>query len=432
MPNDSKKVSASTVVEMIATSFGEVWKHPAFVAWHKEQQFSEKDFVAVNNSFVFRSSVDTQKSEKFLAVGVDKSGTAKGAPVVCEGMRFNVDLKLISAKSKKQPFCQELEGAVKGELTNLGNLIFLLVGTVEDTIVLEEPLDEGYAFDSVVLDPSLKSAVEIKDEKLMVREVGDRDRIWEVVKGEVGQKTSEDAERALKERVAQALESLADRTYATLSLPTAAETKKASVLDAIIKILKDEEQKYAMAVKECEDGKDQEAESYNDVLRIAYNFASDAIGFLRLVNSLCDLKPLILWCTIGQQYKLSEAFRELPWTRSAQKPSLTNYERIVGDARNKAFHRLFPFSKPIDVLIPGASLADVRLRIFSEYNRRKENDLTYRDKEMIELLKEFTITREQSVPSGFWVRNVTVMRSTIELFEALSDTLKVMLEASLS
>jgi hypothetical protein len=425
-------VSASTVVEMICASFGEVWKHPAFQAWHKEQQFSDNDMVAVNNSFVFRSGVDTQKSDRFLAAGVDKSGVLKIRPVVCEGMRFNVDLKLIPAKSKKQPFCQELEDAVKSEIRNLGKLIFLLVGTVEDTIVLEEPLDEGYALESVVLDPTLKSPAEIKKGKLMVREVSDQDRIWDTVKGAFGEKTSEEAARALKERIAQALAALGDRTYATLSLPAAGGVKKASVLEAIVKILKEEEKKYASAVKECDEGKAQEADSHNDVLRIAYNFASDAIGFLRLVTSLCDLKPLVSWCTIGEQYKLSEAFRELPWTRSAQKPSLANYERIIGDARNKAFHRLFPFSKPIDVLIPGASLADIKLRIFSEYSRRKENDLTYRDKEMIELLKEFTITREQSVPSGFWMRNITVMRSTIELFEALSDTLNLLLDASVS
>jgi hypothetical protein len=266
--------------------------------------------------------------------------------------------------------------------------------------------------------------------KLIVREVGDQDGIWEAAKKSLAKGSTEEAERALKERIAQALEALGDRTYATLSLPAAGEAKRASVLEAIIKILKDEEKKYTTAVKECGEGKEQEAEAYNDVLRIAYNFASDAIDFLRLVTSLCDLKPLVLWCTIGEQYKLSEAFRELPWTRSAEKPSLANYERIIGDARNKAFHRLFPFSKPIDVLIPGTSLTDVKLRIFSEHSRKKENDLTYRDKEMIELLKQFTITREQAVPSGFWVRNIAVMRSTIELFEALSDTLKLLLDVS--
>ena len=53
----------------------------------KNQQFADNDMVAVNNSFVFRSGVDTQKSDKFLAAGVDKSGNVKTGPIVFEGMR---------------------------------------------------------------------------------------------------------------------------------------------------------------------------------------------------------------------------------------------------------------------------------------------------------------------------------------------------------
>jgi len=79
------------------------------------------------------------------------------------------------------------------------------------------------------------------------------------------------------------------------------------------------------------------------------------------------------------------------------------------------------------VILPGASLSDLRLRIFSEYTKRKENDLTYQDKGMVELLKEFTITREHSVPSGFWSRNLDVMSATIDVFEAVSGTLKLLL-----
>ncbi|MFZ0413740.1 MAG: hypothetical protein WAM15_02740, partial [Candidatus Acidiferrales bacterium] len=118
----------------------------------------------------------------------------------------------------------------------------------------------------------------------------------------------------------------------------------------------------------------------------------------------------------------------LPWARSRYKASLASYEEIVGDARNRAFHRLFPFTKPIDVVLPGSALTDVRLRIFSEYSKKKENELTYQDKEMVDLLREFTITREHSVPSGFWPRNDDVMRATIEVFEAVSRTLKLLLE----
>lgn len=239
--------------------------------------------------------------------------------------------------------------------------------------------------------------------------MGNEDRVWDAVPGAVSDTKKPEAAEGLRQQVGAALDSLGDRTHAVLTLPTAGQVSDESVLESITAVLTNERKNYELAVKKCQGECSADAEVYNDVLRIAYNFATDAIGFLRLLTSLCDMKPIILWCTVGQQFALSEAFKSLPWTRSRKKASLANYGRIIGDARSKPFHRLFPFSKPIDVILQGASLSDLRLRIFSEYTKRKENDLTYQDKGMVELLKEFTIAREHSVPSGFWSRNLDVM-----------------------
>jgi hypothetical protein len=236
-----------------------------------------------------------------------------------------------------------------------------------------------------------------------------------------------DSLEELKQKIGAALDSLGARTYATLKLPIAGSETESSVLSSITAVLIDAKKTYEVALTKCRGDYAVDASAYNDVLRIAYNFASDAIGFLRLLTSICDMKPILLWCTVGQQFELSESFKSLPWTRSTNKPSLSNYERIIGDARNKAFHRLFPFNKPIDVILPGASLSDVRLRIFSEYTKRKENELTYQDKGMVDLMKEFTITKEHSVPSGFWSRNLSVMGSTVEVFQGVTRALEMLL-----
>jgi len=412
----------------IAKSVASVCTHPSFQTWREELTLSAGDIIAINNSFVFRSGVGTRKNEKYLAVAVGKDGDLTTDPVVCDGLRLNSDFKHVSAKSKNQPMCQELGEAVRSEVKELGKLVFLLVGSVDDTVVLEEVVEDD-DFDVVVLDPALKVDVEIKERKILVREVGNEDRVWDTVKDAVGDTKNPEAVEGLRQKVGTALDSLADRTHAVLNLPTAGQVSATSVLESITAVLLNERKNYESALKKCQGEYSVDAEAYNDVLRIAYNFATDAIGFLRLLTSICDMKPIILWCTVGRQFALSEAFKSLPWTRSRKKASLANYERIIGDARNKAFHRLFPFSKPIDVILPGASLSDLRLRIFSEYTKRKENDLTYQDKGMVELLKEFTITREHSVPSGFWSRNLDVMSATIDVFEAVSGTLKLLLGA---
>lgn len=425
---ESQQIDHAEITSAIAKSFGRVRAHPAFEEWKKDVTISPGDMIALNNSFVFRSGVDTRKSQQFLGVAVGKGSELAAQPIVCEGLRFNSDFKLLSAKSKNQPMCQDLGDAIRAELKNLGKLVFLLVGSVEDAVVLEEMLEDD-RFDSVVLDPCLKSDAEVKDEKILVREAGNEDRIWEAVRAEIEDTRNSEAVEELRQKVGTALDSLSDRTYAVLKIPTASQVSDTSVLEVITAVLIDEKRNYESAVKRCKGEYSIDPEAYNDVLRIAYNFATDAIGFLRLLTSICDMKPIVLWCTVGQQFKLSEAFKSLPWTRSRNKASLSNYERIIGDARNKAFHRLFPFSKPIDVILPGGSLTDLRLRIFSEYGRRKENDLTYQDKGMVELMKEFTITREHSVPSGFWSRNLAVMSATIEVFEGVRDALQMLLGA---
>ncbi len=424
----SSQADQSEIGEAIAKSVEGVCAHPAFEAWKVDTTYFAGDMIALNNSFVFRSGVETRKSQQFLALPVGKDGKLGVQPIVCEGLRFNSDFKLLSSKSKHQPMCQELGDAISTELRGLGKLVFLLVGSVEDTVVLEEML-EDHRFETVVLDPDLKAEVEIKEQKILVREAANEDLIWEAVRGELGDGRSPEAIEELRQKVGTALDSLADRTYAVLKLPTPDQRSEASVLESITAVLIDEKKNYEAAVKKCKGEYSVAPEAYNDVLRIAYNFATDAIGFLRLLTSICDMKPLLLWCTIGSQFRLSEAFKSLPWTRSRNKASLANYERIIGDARNKAFHRLFPFSKPIDVILAGGSLADVRLRIFSEYSRRKENDLTYQDKGMVELMKEFTITREHSVPSGFWSRNMDVMSATIDVFTEVSESLEMLLGA---
>jgi hypothetical protein len=206
--------------------------------------------IALNNSFVFRSGVDTRKSQQFLGVAVERDSELAAQPIVCEGLRFNSDFKLLSVKSKNQPMCQDLGDAVRAELKNLGKLVFLLVGSVEDAVVLEEMLEDD-RFDTVVLDPSLKSDAEVKDRKILVREQGNEDSIWEAVRAEIGDTRNSEAVEELRQKVGTALDSLSDRTYAVLKLPTASQVSDTSVLEVITAVLIDEKRNYESAVKRC-------------------------------------------------------------------------------------------------------------------------------------------------------------------------------------
>ena len=67
------------------------------------------------------------------------------------------------------------------------------------------------------------------------------------------------------------------------------------------------------------------------------------------------------------------------------------------------------------------------LRIFSEYSRKKENELTYQDKELVSVFTEFTRTSTTKVSKGFWTKNLDVMKATRDLFASTSEALKLII-----
>ena len=73
-------------------------------------------------------------------------------------------------------------------------------------------------------------------------------------------------------------------------------------------------------------------EIYNELLRIAYNFADGARSFLDLIAGICDLKPIISWLTVFEQVDLAHRFGQLPFSMVGKvKPSLDRYRSVDPD-----------------------------------------------------------------------------------------------------
>ncbi len=99
------------------------------------------------------------------------------------------------------------------------------------------------------------------------------------------------------------------------------------------------------------------------------------------------------------------------------------------DARNSAFHNLFPFRKSLKVPLPDTALGTPELRIFAQHTKKSENQLTYRDKELVDVLLEFTRARERRVSLSFWQKNLEVMDAMIRLFQRTNEFLKLLVDA---
>jgi hypothetical protein len=381
--------------------------HPTFKAWATPISWEEGDLLLLNNSFVFRD-VKTTKAVGYLAYVVDNGG-AFGGLCVAAPARFNSDFKRIPKKGAGGLTLTPIEQAVREQHSNLGNLVYVLIGEVDDSVVQAVPLGVD-PFETVTWDPKLQTTCKVDGPSIFVRETFDEDDLWQVLTQHTSRETDKDQ---LKQKFGAALDQLQDLAMAHLKLPCKGEPGSGGVTAAICHILEKEREAYGQAVSNLPDPK-----ALNEVLRIAYNFASDATNYMRLIVSICDLKPIVLWGTIAQHYELSETFRQLPWTRRNKKPSLKNYESTIKDARNSAFHNLFPFRKSLSIQLPAEALGEAELRIFSEHSRKKDNTLNYDDKPLVDVLVEFTRAREVRVSEGFWRKNLEVMDSTITLFES--------------
>jgi len=269
-------------------------------------------------------------------------------------------------------------------MQTLGDLIFILIGEIDDSIVIETPIDCG-RFHKLVWNSKLELPAAIKDDIITVQDTYDEELIWFTIEAMLKNSQYKVNMEELRRKIGRGLDKLQDKARARLIVPASKKTKKNCITCQIIEVLKQQRNEYKKALRDFENTKSglKHAPPINDILRISYNFASDATAFLRLVVSICDLKPIILWGTIAEHYSLSTSFRDLPWLRSNNKPSLKNYTTIIGNARNSAFHNLFPFRKSLEVSLPASALRDAQLTIFSEYEKKKENELKFQDKEVL-------------------------------------------------
>jgi hypothetical protein len=411
----------SDPVNLIRQSVAALIGHSGFRDWREDLPVKEGDLILLNNSFVYRN-VRTVKSDRYLALRAGKDGNVLPEPVTARGLSINADFKYIAHGSKNTPELTALGDAVQDELAGIGTLVFILLGQIDDSIAVSTTLNHD-AFDTVVWNPAQADLVEFAGNTLSVKDTYDEDAVSQAVRAHY-EAQGQAAPEGLSGKLSEALDRLQDQAMAALTIPDGSASLADGITDAIVEVLREQRELYAAALERCGGMPERDRAAFNEILRIAYNFASDATTFLTLIVSICDLKPIVLWGTIGEHHALSEAFRSLPWTRSRTKPSLNNYINAIGDARNSAFHNLFPFRKTLKVQLPEAAVQGANLLIFSEHGKKKDNQLVYQDKELVDVLTEFTRARERRVPPKFWQANLAVMDTTIALFDATSANLK--------
>jgi hypothetical protein len=384
------------------------------------------DLILLNNSFVFRAPVRTKKSEKYLCVTLDGSlAPDLGSLRTAEVASFNLDFKRMRIGSSTVPTTAMIGEATKEELSRLGQLVFILIGSMDDTVVCRVDIKQG-PFKELRFEPTASAYASIQGDVVVTSRLDDVETLWAEVEKQADADLTKDGRlpESMVGSFADAFERLQAEAHSELRLPDATiRSLDETLLGSICRTTSEQIRAYEGAVAELNKASGGEARAYAEVLRIAHNFAGDAAKLIRLVVSVCDLKPILMWCTIGEHLNLAESFRLLPWLKSKNKASVERYSETIARARNRAFHDFIPFDRSVQVELGGVDVKATRLLLFPPYSKKGSAGVEYEDQEIVELLTDFTRAPQTSVPLTFWRRNTEVMRSLERLLRATGEAL---------
>lgn len=376
---------------------------------------SGNQFIAINNSFIFRDNVKTVKSDKYLAFDISASKKYDTENTfIIEGVRFNSHFKIFNFASKYKKI--KLENAIKAEMEEIGEVIYTLVGDIKDVNAISESLNNTH-FKKITLNPTLSTNFKIEGDVILIKDYVDREQIWDNIKTYCEKNTLTIADN-LPLLIDKAITELQKNAFSTILIPKTFNSTTKYLLDKISMVIEDHLKTYNSNIKKV----DSDPKAMIEILRISYNFVSDVNKLLILIINLCDLKPIILWLTISKYLDLDNKFKELPFGFSKTKASLKDYESLIKNARNKSFHQLFPFNKSLRFEVE--ALEKVSVTIFSNYGQKDGNKMTYKDQELYDLLRSFTRVNEQVVSKRFWIKNEEVMVAIYEIINATSNSIK--------
>jgi hypothetical protein len=387
-----------------------------------EHKATQRALLLINNSYIGRDQIsETNKSDLYLCADV-----VAGAPATID----NASLKILQSDTsyrsdRKILFGKQstisLEDAIKDQKKRLGKLVFVLIGRLDKTLNADvDVANNAFTHLHYVPNLSVECTVDAGAKTISTRTLGDLGGISHAIEKKTGVAPTADQYRAL----AAAMDRLENEAVVKVrSAVTSRRNLPSSLLGELTASLKDQRERYAKAIARYRSTKSED--DYHHVLRIAYNFSSDALRVIHLLVCVSDLKPIVFWTAIAAHVRVAKAFESLPWLSTGRKASLRGYQEIIGNARNRAFHSFFAFNRTLDVEVDGVSLRATHLRLFRPYKKTRDQSeaFRYEDQDLVDVLVGFTRAPERLVELAFLEANVSVMKATEELANDMAEAL---------
>lgn len=422
--------AATACVRLVRQQVTTVLETDAWQSWWSAQQ-RRQGYVVLNNSFLFREDSRHRKRELYLAIPLSGSGDLQTdrLSIARSNIRQNADFQIRRRGPKELIEVAPLAAMLPDLIAAFGRIGLVPLGRLVDDQVFEQEI-AGAEFDRLVLDPSQQQKLLVSANRIILRDLLSEEALWQELQRTLANAGSPPPSEKLASALLKSLAVLRLEAHSRLTIPATAREVDSTLLDTMIDALESALSEYQGSCEACGGDPTANPTEFNNMLRIAYNFTTDALQLVSFVSEVCDLKPAVLFMTVHGHVVLSSSLKSLPWQRLGRKASLKSYEATIKGARNAAFHRLFPFTKAIEVDLTRVPIKATRLRLFSEYEgarRARPDALEYEDRELVDLLAAFARTAAHSVAPSFWQGNLHVMEGVLELLRQFRAALVAIL-----
>ena len=386
--------------------------------------------LVINSSFFYRDSrsVKTIQSPRRLVARLVTRGKhiQPDNVSIIDSETFHTHYRLLPPQDASGLI--PLASALTEELASVGDLIFILIGTVKGLRPCIQAVDST-AVKELRLVPS-QAGADVQRSEPGVYSIRSMLPIEDLL-DQINQDISQHGGFAAEDRLGlvAAYDKMLDIVTTEVIVPTnTIQLPDGTVLGQIVTSLRNQASEYSSALAALQSAPD-DRRALNEVLRIAYNFSADVLPLVSLFMSICDLKPLVFWCTVKEQWALHQAFTALPWKALGRKEKLEEYKSIVSQARSHAFHHVLPFDSTVEVDLSTLDVRAETIRLFVPFGQKEGRGVHLKDQKLADVLAEFSRAKERPVSSGFWWANLNVMQATCRLAQGVLETLVLIHEA---
>jgi hypothetical protein len=373
--------------------------------------------LVINGSFLYRdkSVRTTQSSRRLLALLAAAGKRVRSENIwVIDNETIKGHYKIIPPQDAAR--LTALTTGVAQELSTTGDLLFTLLGTVRGMRPQIQQV-EGQEVKELHLVPSL-SGVDVErtaEGKYSIRGILPIEELLEFINDDLKEQGGLSAED--RRIVGTAYDKMLDEATTEVTVPTGeVRDRSETILGKIVASLKDQTDQYRAGLAALQHDPD-DPRALNEVLRIAYNFSADVLPLISLFVSICDLKPLVFWCTLLEQWTLHQSFVALPWAALGRKGNLEEYKSIVSQARSHAFHHVLPFDSTVEIDLSTLDVRAERIRLFVPFGQKQGRGVHLKDQKLADVLAEFSRAKERPVSQTFWRANLSVMQASCKLTE---------------